>query len=79
MSDPSVLIIVGAVQTIALAVVAAAVKIWGDRNHAETKQAIEVVRNDVNGKMEKMQEVIKTAAFAEGKLTGIAEEKSHPS
>ncbi len=82
MSDPSVLIIVGAVQTVALAVVAAAVKIWGDKNHAATQASIEVVRQDVNGKMEKMQEVIKNAALAEGKLAGKAEgreeEKRNP-
>ncbi len=79
MSDPSILIIVGAIQTVALAIVAAAVKIWGDRNHRATQASIEVVRNDVNGKMEKMQEVIRTAALAEGKLAGRKEEKNNPS
>ncbi len=76
MSDPSILVVVGAIQTVVLAALAAAVKVWGDRNHRETQGSIEVVRKEVNGKMEKMQEVIKTAALAEGKLAGIAEEKS---
>ncbi len=79
MSDPSILIIVGAIQTVALAIVAAAVKIWGDRNHRDTQASIEVVRHEVNGKMEKMQDVIRTAALAEGKLAGRKEEKNNPS
>ncbi len=49
------------------------------RNHRQTQASVETVRQDVNGKMEKMQEVIKTAAIAEGKLAGKAEEKAHPS
>ena len=81
MSDPAIIFVAGGIQTVLLAIVAALLKIWGDRNHAATQGAIEVVRNDVNGKMEKMQEVIKTAAIAEGRLQGKAEaeEKSHPS
>ncbi len=82
MSDATIVVIVSSVNSLLLAILAAIVKMWADRqnaNHMETKQALEVVRNDVNGKMEKMQEVIKTAAIAEGKLAGIAEEKRNPS
>ena len=43
------------------------------KNHNEIKQNIEVVRTDVNGKMEKMQQVIASASKAEGKLEGHAE------
>ncbi len=82
MSDATIVVIVSSINSLLLAILAAMVKVWSDRqnsNHVETKQAIEVVRNDVNGKMEKMQEVIKTAAIAEGRLEGRAEEKANPS
>ncbi len=79
MSDPSVLVIVGAVQTILLAVLAAVVKVWTDRNHAATQASIEVVRKDVNGKMEKLLAVTAESAQARGKLEGAAEEKRNPS
>jgi sensor domain CHASE-containing protein len=83
MSDPTLIIfatiVVGAIQVISLA----AIKAWTDKNHQASEQAkrqiseeLAVVHRDVNGKMDKMQEVIKTAAFAEGKLQGRAEEKS---
>ena len=78
-SDPAIIFIAGGIQTVLLALVAAVLKMWGDKNHAATQASIEVVRNDVNGKMEHMQEIIKTAAIAEGKLAGIAEEKANPS
>jgi hypothetical protein len=79
LSTATVQIIANVVQVVLLAILAALVKAWSDRqnaNHAETKQAIEVVRSDVNGKMEKMQEVIKTGALAEGTLIGRAEAKA---
>jgi len=82
MSDATIVVVVSSVNSLLLAILAAFVKIWSDRqneNHRETTKAIEVVRNDVNGKMEHMQEIIKTAAIAEGKLAGIAEEKANPS
>ncbi len=76
MSDATLVLVVGVVVSAAQVVSLAAIKAWQDRNHAATQASIEVVRNDVNGKMEKMQQVIKTAALAEGNLQGHAEAKA---
>lgn len=76
MSDPTIIFIAGGIQTVLLAVVTAALKVWTDRNHAETQRSIEVVRQDVNGKMEKLLKVTGDAREAEGRLAGRAEERA---
>jgi hypothetical protein len=43
--------------------------------HEETTGKIEVVRNDVNGKMQQLLETSGDAREAKGKLDGVAEEK----
>ncbi len=43
--------------------------------HSETKAAIEIVREDVNGKMAKLLQVTGDAKKAEGNLEGRAELK----
>lgn len=73
MSDPVIVTIIGGVQAVALALIAAWLKRSGDENHTAVQKSIEVVRQDVNGKMEKMQDVIAKASKAEGKLEGLAE------
>lgn len=79
MSDPTLIFIAGGVQTVLLAVVAAVLKIYGDKNHAATQESIEVVRQDVNGKMEKLLQVTGASEHAKGHLEGVAAEKANPS
>ncbi len=71
-----VTLIVGATQMISLA----AIKAWTDKNHIASEKAkteisdeLKIVHRDVNGKMDKMQEAIRTGALAEGNLLGRAQ------
>jgi hypothetical protein len=68
-------LIAGCVQVV-LALIARA-----DRNtkHNDTTAKIEVVRNDVNGKMSELLRVSGDARQAVGNLAGRAEEKANPS
>lgn len=77
MSDPAIIFVAGAVQTVLLAIVAGVLKLWGDRNHAATQQSIEVIHRDVNGKMAELIKVTGQAEKAKGKLEGAAEEKAN--
>ena len=71
MSDPVIIAIVVAVQTTTSAALAAWVKRGNDANHKDTQSKIEVVRQDVNGKMAEMLD----AREAKGR----ADEKANPS
>ena len=46
-----------------------------EKNHQENKAALEVVRQDVNGKMQQLVDVSGEAKRAEGNLEGRAELK----
>lgn len=79
MSDPVQIALIAAGVSLFPAVLTFLNGLRQRENHLESMAKIEVVRQDVNGKMEKMQEVIAVAAKAEGKLEGKAEEKANPS
>jgi len=48
-----------------------------DDQHAQTKQAIEEVRKDVNGQTAQLLQVSGDAREAKGNLVGRAEQKAH--
>lgn len=86
MSDPVLITIIGSVQAVALAVIAAWLKTaqdQRDRNHADTKRSIvatqgsiEVVRQDINGKMDNLLQTTAEAERAKGVLEGRAAESA---
>lgn len=83
MSDPAIIFIAGGVQAVMLAVIAAFLKVWQDRNHVVlkdeiggVKQDIKVVSNDVNGKMAQLLQVTGEAEKAKGVVEGHAEAKA---
>jgi hypothetical protein len=79
LSDPVILGFIGGVQAVALAAIAAWLRRGQDDNHKATQASIEVVREDVNGKMEKLLKVTGESEKAKGNLEGRAEEKANPS
>lgn len=83
MTDPVLYALISAGQAVALAAIAA----WLKRGqteaqqvskhlHQETRAAVEVVRQDVNGKMAEMMQLKGEAEKAKGNLEGRAEEKA---
>lgn len=82
MMDSTIIIVASSVQTVALALIAAAMKVWSDRqdaHHIATQASIEVVRQEVDGKMEKLLQVTGENEKAKGIAQGHTEEKNHPS
>jgi len=85
MSEPTLVIIAAGVQAVLLAIIAAFLKVWQDRHHAESiavaksvQEKIEVVHNDVNGKMAELLRVTGEAERAKGTLEGKAAAKAEP-
>lgn len=82
-SDPVIVAMIGTVQSIVLALIAAWLKRSQDSNHAETKQdiataqgSIEGVRKEVNGKMNDLLQVTSQSERAIGNLEGRAAESA---
>jgi len=73
-SDPVIIAIVVALQTTISAGLAAWLKRGNDANHRDTQGQIEVVRQDVNGKMADMLKLKGEA----GEAKGHADEKANP-
>ena len=75
--DSTIIIVASSVQTVALALIAAAMKVWSDRvdaQHAATLSSIETVRKVANGLSERLAASQKEV----GRTEGHAEEKAHP-
>jgi len=76
MSDSTIVIVVSSVQTFLLALLAAMVKIWSDRqtrNHTQTIGDIKVLKEQTDGKLAELTNAVKGQATAEGKLEGRAD------
>jgi len=83
MSDSTIVILVSSGQAIILAVLTSMVKIWSDRqdlnaakqaaNHEQTTQAIKVLKEQTDGKLDALIEAATGKANAEGQLTGRAD------
>ncbi len=69
MSDQVELAVIGMIQVVLVAFLA----YLSNRNHRETRAEIEVVKNDVNGKMEKLLTVTGQSERAKGNLEGRSE------
>jgi hypothetical protein len=83
MSDPVSIAIIVSIQTVCCAAIAAWLKHGQDAigqrqddHHRETTAGIEVVRQDVNGKMSQLLKIQGDARQAVGNLEGHAEEKA---
>lgn len=76
MSDPVIIALIAGIQSTVTAILAAWVKKSQDANHQESMDATEVVRKDVNGKMNDYLRVSGAAEKAKGNLEGRAEEKA---
>lgn len=75
MSDPAILGIVGALQAIALAVIAAWLKQGQDRNHTSTQKSLDQVRSQTNGRMDQLLSVTGESERAKGVIEGVAQAK----
>ena len=83
MTDPVLYALISAGQAVALAGIAAWLKRGqlqaqqkSEEHHAETQQAVETVRQDVNGKVAELLRISGDAREAKGNLEGRAEEKA---
>ena len=73
MSTATIQIIANVVQTLLLALLAALVKVWSDRqnaNHAATNKKIDVLQEQTDGKLDKLLDAKVGQATAEGNLKG---------
>jgi hypothetical protein len=76
LSDPVIISIVVAVQSVITAALAAWLKRAGDINHIDTQNKLGVIHEDVNGKMGTLLRVTGESQRAIGKIEGAAQEKS---
>lgn len=82
MSDATIVIVVSSVQTLALAILAAMVKIWGDKQAllhkdiVDTKVTIAELEKNTNSMKDALVKVTGEAAFAKGVKQGTVEEQA---
>ena len=73
MSDPVIITLIVSINGLLTTGLAAWIKTAQDNNHQQAMEATEVVRKDVNGKMDRLLKVDGDAREAKGNLAGHAE------